>query len=307
MPREAKQSQDYKFNVVQLQLRHPVTNAPIKQYGNFREDTGACLGVTSDEYGIMQNNDLLSAAVAALEARGLKDYKQKVIVTGEGERMYASFSFANKQIANAVGDIFGYTLTLKNSFDRSLKAALALGFLRLTCLNGASTIEKEFAINRKHSSSISPEFVGAAIDQALANGQKALGVFDKLAATGITDEQGVNVLKQLEAAKLLSGTLRQSMETLWLAPRRAEDKARNLYNLYNAVSEHLTHQVAESRFEYANEVNNSVLLKLFNAARKPEYLGKLILPLPTSDDVTVTVDTAQIAQAAGGTSGIIIP
>jgi len=301
MARNAQQSQDYKFTVSQQAIIH--NGKPTGFFGNFREDTGACLGMTSDQYGLVQNDELVDAAIAALHARGLSDFEQKVLVTGEGEKMFAEFTFKNKQLASAVGDIFGYKLILKNSFDRSTRAAFELALLRLTCMNGNSTLEKEFGVTAKHSGKVSVEFVGRAIDHSIENGQRALKVYDKLAEMAITDEQGQNILKQLEAIKLLSGSLRQSMETLWLAPKRTEDKARNLYNLYNAVTEHLTHQVSNERYEYSQKVGSNVLIKLFNAARNPAQLGKLILPIPEKDGVTISVDAGEITSG----NSIIVP
>lgn len=303
MSKPASQSNEWQFNVTQLQLRHPVTNAPLKnQFGNFRDDTGECLGTTSEQYGIIQNTELMQAAYAALEQRGMKGFKERIISAGEaGQRFFAEFTFAEKQIATRVGDLFGYKLTLKNSFDRSIRAAFSLGFLRLTCLNGASTMEKEFSVTRKHSARVTIDFLGDAIDKALANGASALKVYDQLADTELSDEQGINVLNQLVALDVLSGSLRESMKTLWLAPRRAEDKARNLYNLYNAVTEHLTHQVAGERYEYADKVSNNVLLRLVNAARHPDRLARLILPVPASD-VQVTIDPTPMANVVGASN-----
>ena len=298
MSKQANQSPNWQFRVAQLQLSHPVTGKKIPQFGNFREDTGECLGVTSEQYGLIQNGDLLDAARSALAVRGLTDYTEKSIVTGNGARFYTEFTFANKQLANTVGDVFGYKLILKNSFDRSIRAAMELAFMRLVCLNGASTLEKEFAATRKHSSNVTVDFLAGAVDKAIANGQNALAMYDQMANVSISEEQGVNILRQLVLANTLSGSLRENIETLWLSPRRAEDKARTLYNLYNAVTEHLTHQVASSRFEYANKVSSNVLFRLVNAARKPESLARLIIPVPV-ESVTVTVDAGQIADTLG--------
>jgi len=302
MSRPSNQSANWQFNVAQLQLRHPVSNAPIPQFGNFRDDTGECLGVTSEQYGLIQNSELLDAARAALDSRGLSGYTEKIIVAGDGARFYATFTFANKQIASSVGDVFGYQLTLKNSFDRTIRAAMQLGLLRLVCLNGASTLEKEFGVTRKHSSKVSVDFLGDAIDKAIANGQNALGVFDDLASVELSDEQGINLLAQFVTLDVLSKSLQDNIKTLWLAPRRQEDKARNVYNLYNAVTEHLTHKVAPERFEYAAKTNNNVLLRLVNAVRNPAKFAKLILPVP-GEGVSVTVDAASFANSTG--AGII--
>lgn len=300
MSKKATQSNDWNFNVVQRQLPSPMQGrGPLPFFGNFREDTGDCLGVTTEQYGIIQNGALLDAARVALDQRGLSGYSEKILVTGEvGQRFYAEFTFADKTLASNVGDLFGYKLTLRNSFDRSLRAAFALGFLRLVCKNGASTLEKEFSVTRKHSSRVTVDFLGDAIDHALAQGRNALNVYDRMAEASISDEQGINVLNQLVISDVLSGTLRESIKTLWLAPRRVEDKARNLYNLYNAITEHLTHQVSGERFEYADKVSNNVLLRLANAARHPDKLAKLILPVPDAA-VQVHVDASPVAVATG--------
>ena len=302
MSRPSNQSANWQFNVVQLQLRHPATNAAIPQFGNFRDDTGECLGVTSEQYGLIQNSELLDAARTALEVRGLSGYEEKIMVAGNGARFYAKFTFANKQLASQKGDVFGYELTLKNSFDRTLRASFQLGLLRLVCLNGMSTLEKEFGVTRKHSARISVDFLGGAIDKAINNGSNALGAFDDLASVGLSDVEGTNLLAQLVQLNVLSNSLQENIKTLWLAPRRQEDKGRNLYNLYNAVTEYLTHQVENDRFEYAGKVSSNVLLRLVNAARHPEKFAKLILPVP-GEGVSLTVDAASFADSTG--AGVI--
>lgn len=297
MSKEANQSDKWDYAVVQLQMKHPITGRLLpNEYGNFRTDTDECIGRTSDQYGLIQNKQLLEAAHIALEKKGLAGYTEKTLVTGNGRRFFTEFTFANKQLASAVGDVFGYKLTLKNSFDRSIRAAIALGFLRLTCLNGASTMEREFNVTRKHSANVTIDFLGDAIDKAIDGGAQALKVYDAMAKVELPDELGVNVLNQLVVADVLSGSLMEDIQTLWLNPRRPEDKARTLYSLYNAVTEHLTHKVEAERYEYAAKVNNSVLVRLVNAARHPDRLAKLILPVPT-ELVSVTVDGAPMANA----------
>lgn len=294
MPKLALQSDKYGFTVIQEQLSH---NGKVIPYlGNFRTDTNECLGITTDSYGLVQNTDLIKAAQDALASRGLTDYEERIIVAGRGERLYAEFIFKNKQLASAVGDVFGYGLRLKNSFDRSLRAAFELFFIRLTCLNGASTMEKEFSANSKHSSKVSVAFVGNAIDKAMAQGQDALKVYDQMAKVTISDEQGKTILGNLVEMNILSETLKQSIETLWLNPKRQEDKSRNLYNLYNAITEHLTHKVSATRYEYANKTNSNVLVTLVNAARNPSKFTKLILPVVK--DTTIMVNTDLIVPSA---------
>jgi NTP pyrophosphatase (non-canonical NTP hydrolase) len=279
MSKPANQSNKWQFTVVQAQLPSPF-GGNVPYWGNFRTDTNECIGVTTEQYGILQNSDLIDAARAALAERGLTGYTEKIISAGNGSRFYASFSFRDKQIANAVGDVFGYVLTLKNSFDRSLRAALDLGFERLTCKNGASSLEKDIGVTKKHSPKISVEFLGEAIDRALASGERTLRVYDEMAGVGISDEQGVNILGNLTLKDVLSGKIEEEAKTIWLNPRRDEDKARNLWTLYNAVTEYLTHKVAEERFEYSGKVSAGLLMRLVNASRRADVLAALTAAVP---------------------------
>ncbi len=278
MSKKSPQSNIWNFGVTQLRMTHPRTGVPLGNvFGNFRDDTGECLGTTSEQYGVLQNSDLMDTARAALEQRGLTDYKERILTAGScGQRFYAEFTFANKQLANRVGDVFGYRLTLQNSFDCSLRASLVFGLQRLTCLNGASTVEKQLDVTQKHSPNVSVNFLGGAIDTILANGARAMAVFDSMADAPLSDEQGLVVLENFVQGGVLTASLREPIKTLWLAPRRQEDKARNIYNLYNAVTEHLTHKVSGERYEYASGVTQDVLFRLVNAVRNPAKLAALL-------------------------------
>jgi hypothetical protein len=290
MSRQSTQNNNYGFTVVQEQLTHKGRGLPL--FGNFRTDTGEFLGAASENYGLVQNTELLDAARTALDTRGLTGYREKVIVADKGQRMYAEFSFQNKQLASAVGDVFGYVLRMKNSFDRTLRASFELGMLRLACLNGAATMEKEFGINKKHSSGVSVQFIAEAVDKAINKGQDAIKVYDQLATVPITDQQGDLILRNLELRKLLSGSLRECIRARWLNPSRNEDKARNIYNLYNAVTEHLTHVVAAERYEYAQKTNNNVFLALVNAARQADNLAALLKPIESDAIEVIDVEVS---------------
>jgi hypothetical protein len=279
MARPTIQSKNFNFEVVQVPLQTP-DGRFSGFYGNQRVDTGKTLGVTSEQYGIIQNKALIDAAKDALGVRGMTDYEESVLVTGNGERLYASFTFKNRQIANAVGDLFGYVLTLKNSFDRTLRAAIELSLMRLTCLNGASTLDSEYNATRKHSSGISVDFLGGAIDSAIENAPKALEIYNRLAAVELGDEAGRNFLHNLVKRKLISERSRVEIEPLWLNPRLTADKPRNVYNLYNAITSFATHNPEmQGRLEMARDMGSGILLALANAIKTPERMAAMTAPV----------------------------
>jgi hypothetical protein len=104
----------------------------------------------------------------------------------------------------------------------------------------------------------------------------------------ITHDQGVIILNNLSQEKVLSESLKDSIEFEWNNPKRNEDKARNLFNLYNATTAHLTANVAQTRWEYAQKVDRGVLGRLSQAAHDPALLDTLLLPIKKEEAVTVT-------------------
>ena len=68
---------------------------------------------------------------------------------------------------------------------------------------------------------------------------------------------------------------------VWNSPEYDLDKARNLYNLYNATTQHLTRNVEDTRSELADRTSRNVFKKLHDAVARPSNMTKLLLPLKT--------------------------
>ena len=285
MARNTLQSTDYDFTVERVPMTLP-SGTQSRMYAHVRTDTGEELGHGTEQYGFIQNADLVGMADEAFDQYGMVPTSKRVVVCGRGERLYAQYDFANDRApvsrANRqVGDELGMRLTLQNSFDRSLRASVALGMLRLVCTNGMTTMENEFGMTRKHSSNVELGFIAKAISQAKASFQAAAKGFEILGERDITQDQGRNILNQLNKSKVLSNVIRDGIVKVWDNPTHKEDEARNLWTLYNATTQHLTHAVNEDRFEYSNTVSTNVLRRLRGAATYPDKLNKLVLAVPT--------------------------
>jgi hypothetical protein len=150
-------------------------------------------------------------------------------------------------------------------------------------MNGAATMVKGENATALHTTNVSVSFVGEAIKRLVPRVGEALLTMDALADVGLTDAQGVAILAQLVEKADVTASLAEEMAKLWLNPRRNEDKARNLYNLYNAVTDYLTHEVAAERAEYANAVSFKVLVRLNAAAHKRDVLDSLLAPVPNGN------------------------
>ena len=281
MPKVPTQTADYDFTVEQVPLFDD-KGRRTGFYGNQRTDDGTVLGVTSERYGIQNNGPLLEKAEDGFEAAKLGDYTRKVIVTGEGQRMRAIYDFENEVKERKAGDNLGLRLTVQNSFDRSLRISFAMGMLRLICTNGMTTLEKEQSMTKKHSTGNSLDFLGDALTRAIASWDKAMLTYSRLENIELSQDQGLNVLHNLSKTGAVSERMAGEISKLWNNPTYREDSGRNLYSLYNAVTQHLTHEVEDTRFELAERVSQKTL-RAFDAAAKTTSKRDKLLVLPKGD------------------------
>ena len=288
MPKVPTQTSDYNFTVEQV----PLFDAKGRRtgfFGNQRTDNGTILGVTSERYGIQNNAPLIERAEEAFKAQGLEweEENRNIVVTGDGQRMRAVYDFPNqiKRRERSVGDNMGLRLTVQNSFDRSLRVSFAMGVLRLVCTNGMTSLEKEQSMTKKHSSGNDLNFLGEALSRAIGSWDKALLTYSNLESIEIKPQEGLNALHNLAKGGALSDRMAGEISKIWNNPTYEEDKGRNLYNLYNAVTEHLTREVEGTRYELAERVNQKVLKRLDQAARSGAKKDKLLL-LPKGDTIS---------------------
>ena len=287
MPKVPTQTSDYDFTVEQVPL-FDEQGRRTGFFGNQRTDNGTVLGVTSERYGIQNNAPLIERAEEAFNDQGLGDFEREVVVTGDGQRMRAVYDFKNQikpREDRKKGDNMGLRLTVQNSFDRSLRVSFAMGVLRLVCTNGMTSLEREQSMTKKHSSGNGLDFLGEALSKAIGSWDKALLTYNQLEAVEIEQQQGLNALHNLAKAGAISDRMAGAVSQIWNNPTYTEDEGRNLYNLYNAVTEHLTREVEGTRYELAERVNQKVLTRLDQAARSGAKKDKLLL-LPKGDVIS---------------------
>jgi hypothetical protein len=257
--------------------------------GNFRTDTGQCLGTSTEKYAIVQNGDLVEQVEDALGKSGLGDFTSEKLVARDGARFYGVYDFPSLVRPIVIGDGAGMRLTLNNSFDRTTGVDFSVGLKRLICLNGMMTLVADTSVTKKHSHKLTLDFITDSIHSCQLKFEESIKDFGTLAEREITQEQGGLILDNLAIKKVLSESLRDSIQMVWDAPTHKEDEGRNLYNLYNATTQHLTHDVEGGRFEYARRVSHSVLKNLTKARDHAEHFGKLTQRVPKKDEVAITV------------------
>jgi len=286
-------TQDYDFPVKMEEL-FTQDQKPAGFWGTRRTDTGQVLGVTSDKYGLLLNSDLINSVEEAFSDKGL-DFQRKVFVARDGASMYARYDFPNQSTSVPnVGDTLGMRLTARNSYDRTCTGDLELGLLRQICTNGMKGIKRAFGFKQKHSKKMNLDGVTDAVERAVDAFSKVGEDFGLLADAKIDDTIGDYILKNLESDKVLSTKVREEIAKLWFTPDKminygkGENADRNLYTLYNCATQHLTHHVESSRFEYADKVSGSVLNKFVRACNNKSAFNKLTrIPTPKKGEILV--------------------
>ena len=250
-------------------------------YGNVRTDTNQVLGICTEQYGRVQNADLIGTIEEAFDNVNMTDYEKNVYSVRDGARLYARYDFPNKTAATQVGDEVGLRLTLQNSYDRTLRVSFALGMLRLLCTNGMTTMENEESMTKKHSTDVSTDFIVEALGKAIGKWDKAMNKLDALTDCAVNQDQGLTVLGNLVRVGALSDRMAAEIAKLWNSPDYTEDESRNLYNLNNAVTQHLTRNVEDTRAELSERVSRNVFKRLYKGATQETEFQKLLLPLKT--------------------------
>lgn len=240
-------------------------------FGTRRKDTGEVFATVTDRYEILQNETLVSATEALFKDKGMTDWKIKNVVTHGGARMRAIYDFPN--IGGQVdGQDLTFRLKVQNSFDGSLRASFAVGLVRLICSNGLAAPVNTLNLTRKHTSSLDPSFVGSALDSAVQSFHNALPAFRLMSEMPVSMANGHRILLNLADRKVLTERHAESIGRIWEKPTYQKDYKRNLWNLYNAATEHFTHDVeaggrGKPRFELSERLNTAVMTQFVRVAR----------------------------------------
>ena len=269
MPILKQQSKEWDFDVDHIpapSFEHNGLTVKPDHFLNVRRDTGEVLGVASNRYGVVQNRDLIGVAEDAFGKSDLGSYDRSVIVTGKGEKLFATYDFEDRNRALKVGDEVGMRLTLQNSFDTTLRLSFAIGALRLICTNGMTTMERDVDMTSKHNSNVDVNFLSDSVKVAVERFDAACTAFDKLSEVQFDHDKGFNVLNRLAQSKVISDRQSTKIAAIWASPDYKEDQDRTLWNLYNASTQYLSREVEGKRYELASKTNLKILKNLSRIA-----------------------------------------
>lgn len=277
---DERPSEKFDYKVEQVVMHTPDGN-PTPFLGNRRVDTGEVLGIVTDRYNPQQNAELFGTAEDMFRSRGLTDYSRKFVVTHGGARARAVYKFPTLGI-KVKGQDLTFALKVQNSFDGSLRASFVVGLFRLICSNGLTMPHKTINLSQKHTASLNLDLMGRGLDNAIAQFHTSAPLFERMADIRVEQKVGERILDTLVKRKVggLSERQMEGIKSVWENPRHAEDSERNLWNLYNAVTQHLTHEVegnhTRPRFELAERINAGVMAEFARAARSNAGVESLL-------------------------------
>jgi len=249
---------NYNYTVINRSVYDRGGNKIDGYQGNFREDTGECLAITSDRYKIVHHQDVLDAIESNLD---FGEFKRKVYSIKDGKRLYAVYDFTEQRRSIQEGDDVGFRLLAKNSYDGSSGITLAAGLLRIICSNGMVVMSDETHITRHHSTNFDIGFLGETITQSKQDWIASVEFFKNMSNKLITPAEGTCFLDSLVSDEVVAKKHIEEIKKIWLQPTYAQDRTRSTYNLYNAVTQYLT-PLSEDKFELAQRTSKQILAKL---------------------------------------------
>jgi len=257
---------EYEVECVPLYTEHGKT----RFLGTRRKDTGEIFATVTSAYEVLQNRDLVQAAEAAFKAKGLSGWRRKAVVARGGARCYVIYDFPciGGKIA---GQDVTFRLIIQNSFDGTVRASFTVGLFRLICSNGMAVPENTIGMTRRHVGSIEMDFVARTVEQALRLFFDALPMFQMMTGIKVAQLEGLRIINNLIHEGVFTMKDGDGVSAIWMAPSHQEDCARTLWNLYNAVTQHLTHaqggNAVAARFEESEKCSRRISKAFMVAAQ----------------------------------------
>ncbi len=266
---------DYTVRSVPL---YTADGKPANAWGNQRTDNGVIIGVTSDRYGIVQNADFTNAIEKGFREIGLAFTERESIVTRWGARSHIEYEFNTRTAVVAKGDVVALRIIARNSFDGTSKSSISVGAVRLVCLNGMTSFRQDLSMSVRHTTNVTPQFVVNVLHQAMDEWSELNGVWSSMARVPVSQEQGFTIIDNLTKRGVYAERFAKAVTDVWSRPTYREDEARNIWNLYNAHTQVLTHNYGIQKYEMTQRSGHSIVTSLRNAAFNENEFLSLVTP-----------------------------
>ena len=175
--------------------------------------------------------NIQDAASKILKPEGYEFHQSQVATAKDGQRVFGLFGYRNG------GEEMGLSIGWRNSYDRSMAAAVAIGTNVFVCDNLA--VSGNICVMHKHTKNVKENLVRS-IRNALFDCTATFHEFQEQVArlkdVGLTDDDGARMLGLLAFREILTPTIFNESMREWRKPRFEEFSDRNAWSLYNAVT-----------------------------------------------------------------------
>lgn len=251
---------------------------PANAWGNQRTDTGVIIGVTSERYGIVQNSAFTDSIENGFRDIGLSYTKRDAIVTRWGARSHIEYEFNTRTAVVAKGDTVALRIIARNSFDGTSKSSISVGAVRLVCLNGMTSFKQDLSMSVRHTTNVSPAFVNQVLQQAMSEWAELNNVWANMARINVTQQQGYTIIENLTKRGIYAERFAKAVTDVWARPSYREDEGRNIWNLYNAHTQVLTHNYGIAKYEMTQRSGHNIVTSLRGASVNENEFISLVTP-----------------------------
>ena len=172
----------------------------------------------------------------ALAPHNMKIVNETFKLDKDGKRMFGML-----QVANCKADTdFAFAVGLRNAHDKMIKAGLAVGMGVGVCSN--LSFRGEIVIGRKHTTEILadlPLLMKGAINDLSVRWDKQTRIVEAYKNTDINKHQAQDLLITCARREVFPRTQLMDIIEEFQPPTHPEFKDRNLWSLFNSVTEHL--------------------------------------------------------------------
>lgn len=184
----------------------------------------------------LAHSTLVDEVDKALQGLNMRIVNDTYKLDKGGSRMFGMLQIAN---CKDDGD-FSFVAGIRNSHDKAIKAGLAVGLGVMVCSN--LQFRGEIAIGTKHTLNIMdrlPLLVQGAIGALSTKWDEEGKRVQSYKDVGVSLSEGRDLLIQAAKSDVFPRTQFMDINDEWETPRHSEFKDRNVWSLFNAVTEHL--------------------------------------------------------------------
>ena len=186
-----------------------------------------------------------------LTPKGYTFIEGKYGTAREGQRVFGLFTYKNGS------DEAGMAIGWRNSYDKSMSAAVAIGANVFVCDN--LCIHGDITVMRRHTKNIENDLVQSivgALYNAADSYQHFMEIVDILKNVGLSDRVGYEILGRLVGEGIITPTIFNIAMRSWKFPEHECFEVRTAWSLYNSVTEGLKEAPPHRIFEMHRDTHD---------------------------------------------------